>query len=61
MDAAGAGMGGGNDEREQTLNQILTDSWQGKGFRMGVGVGITRYVVARGPSIPKTCSIFGLK
>ena len=26
---AGAGMGGGNDEREQTLNQILTDSWQG--------------------------------
>ncbi|CAE7587791.1 ftsH1, partial [Symbiodinium pilosum] len=22
-----AGMGGGNDEREQTLNQILTESW----------------------------------
>ena len=45
---AGAGMGGGNDEREQTLNQILTDSWiswQGlRGFRMGgVGLGITRY------------------
>ena len=24
----GAGMGGGNDEREQTLNQILTETWQ---------------------------------
>eukprot|EP00438_Fugacium_kawagutii_P026198 Skav206693 [mRNA] locus=scaffold1764:142489:159539:+ [translate_table: standard] len=24
----GAGMGGGNDEREQTLNQILTVTWQ---------------------------------
>lgn len=24
----GAGMGGGNDEREQTLNQILTVTWR---------------------------------
>eukprot|EP00913_Durusdinium_trenchii_P015103 g14164.t1 len=27
----GAGMGGGNDEREQTLNQILTESWHFSG------------------------------
>jgi cell division protease FtsH len=23
----GAGVGGGNDEREQTLNQLLTNGW----------------------------------
>ena len=23
----GAGMGGGNDEREQTINQLLTGGW----------------------------------
>lgn len=32
--AAGAGMGGGNDEREQTLNQILTAALT-KGKRLG--------------------------
>merc|ERR1719305_1317445 len=33
--AAGGGMGGGNDEREQTLNQILTEM---DGFEGNTGV-----------------------
>ena len=40
----GAGMGGGNDEREQTINQLLTEM---DGFEVSF-----RFLLISSPSIP---------
>jgi ATP-dependent Zn protease len=42
----GAGLGGGNDEREQTLNQLLVEMF------VGVGASRVRDMFEQGKKIP---------
>ena len=51
----GAGMGGGNDEREQTINQLLTGGWVG-GWVVGWVGGWVRRTTQRSAVISHRCA-----
>ena len=54
----GAGMGGGNDEREQTINQLLSEM---DGFEGNTGVGSGTAMTCCPPAGPSSSILLGLE